>query len=407
MGHRKLVAIASALAMDPDILILDEPCVSLDSPSRNHLSGEILYLSDFVCCYQLVVMGLLLWGLILIGAILAAHWGANQVSVPLQKLRTRWGFSEAAGAAFVALATASPEIGTNTASALKGLSDIGLGNLLGSNIVSVPAIVTVSYLASQSQSKGQESTTSDEESNLSENSDLLLENGHASPSPKRSWRALRVKPEALTVQAIPYLGAVGLAAILTVPAPWRGLQPVDGWIMLAVYVVYVGQALLRKRQQPESVNWHAAEIWAAACGVLALAIGAYFIVVATEQIVSILGISELIGGLFITSTLSIAPEVFATWSIARSGQVTAATTSVIADNTATMTLAFFPLALVSIPIRDSLLFSVNLGFVALLGAVYAAFIQWGKKRNSFELWEVCTLVGIYIIYLLIMVLFVI
>lgn len=137
---------------------------------------------------------------------------------------------------------------------------------------------------------------------------------------------------------------------------------------------------------------------------LALAIGAYSIVTATEHIVSILGIPELIGGLFITSTLSIAPEVFATWSVARSGQVTAATTSVIADNTATMTIAFFPLALVGIEIKDGLLFAVNFTFVALLGAVYGALIYWGKETSSFELWEVCLLVSVYILYLLVMVL---
>ncbi|MEM8722978.1 MAG: hypothetical protein AAGE84_27460 [Cyanobacteria bacterium P01_G01_bin.39] len=81
---------------------------------------------------------------------------------------------------------------------------------------------------------------------------------------------------------------------------------------------------------------------------IAEGIAAYFIVTATERLVSLIGISQIIGGLLITSTLSIAPEVFATWSVAKSGQVTAATTSVIADNTATMTLALFPLALVGL-----------------------------------------------------------
>jgi cation:H+ antiporter len=90
-------------------------------------------------------MKLLLWTLVLLAAVWAAHWGADKLSEPLQKLRTQWGLSEAAGAAFVALATASPEIGTNTVSAFQGLTDIGLGNLLGSNIISVPAIVTVAY----------------------------------------------------------------------------------------------------------------------------------------------------------------------------------------------------------------------------------------------------------------------
>lgn len=75
------------------------------------------------------------WILLLFGAVWAAHWGADKLAEPLQKLRHQWGLSESAGAAFIALATASPEIGTNTASAMQGLSDIGLGNLLGSNII--------------------------------------------------------------------------------------------------------------------------------------------------------------------------------------------------------------------------------------------------------------------------------
>ncbi len=39
---------------------------------------------------------------------------------------------------------------------------------------------------------------------------------------------MRVKPEALTVQALPYLAIITLAAIVTLPQPWRGLQPLDG-----------------------------------------------------------------------------------------------------------------------------------------------------------------------------------
>jgi len=52
--------------------------------------------------------------LVLLSAVWAAHWGAEQLAEPLQKLRQQWGVSGAAGAAFVALATASPEIGTIT-----------------------------------------------------------------------------------------------------------------------------------------------------------------------------------------------------------------------------------------------------------------------------------------------------
>jgi len=324
-------------------------------------------------------MRLLFWVLMLLAAVWAAHWGANQLASPLQKLRQQWGLNEAAGAAFVALATASPEIGTNTASAVQGLSEIGLGNLLGSNIISVPVIVGVAYVASRTHPTDQ------------------------SPSKQFSkQKVLQLKSEALTVQAIPYLGICLLATLLLLPKPWRGLQPIDGWIMLLVYVVYLGQAILRKRQQRQPVRWQRQELIAAILGVVVLAAGAYLTVTATEKIVGILKISQVLGGLFITSTLSIAPEVFATWSIAKSGQITAATTGVIADNSVTMTLALFPLAMVSLPIKDLQLFTVNLVFVITLGAFYAGFIQWGKPSYSFELKEVVALILIYIVYLVVM-----
>ncbi|MGB3510565.1 MAG: hypothetical protein WBA93_15280 [Microcoleaceae cyanobacterium] len=321
-------------------------------------------------------MNLLLWVLTLLVAVLAAHWGSDKLAEPLQKLRQQWGLTESAGAAFVALATASPEVGTNAASAIQGLSDIGLGNLLGSNIVSVPAIVTVAYIAAQK---------------------------YSTSKPDDFSQPLKVKSEALTVQTIPYLFIIGLAAVLTIPKPWRGLQPIDGWIMLAAYFIYLAQAIFRKRKKGKEVEWKSQETIVAVVGVIAIIFGAYFTVTATEKIVSMLGISQLIGGLFITSTLSIAPEVFATWNVAKSGQFTAATTSVIADNTVTMTLAFFPLALVTLPVEDIQLYSVNLFFVGLLAIVYSLFLRFGRPKYSFTLKEVLALNGIYVIYLLVMI----
>lgn len=81
---------------------------------------------------------------------------------------------------------------------------------------------------------------------------------------------------------------------------------------------------------------------------------------------------------------------------------TAATTNVIADNTVTMTLAFFSLALVTLPIKELQLFSVNLAFLALLGAIYAAMIYLGSEEYSFQLWEVVALGGVYLVYLAVM-----
>ncbi|MEO0406574.1 MAG: energy-coupling factor transporter ATPase [Cyanobacteria bacterium P01_A01_bin.135] len=46
MGQRKLVTIAAALMLDPKIVLLDEPRVSLDAPSRDNLAEMILQLKD-------------------------------------------------------------------------------------------------------------------------------------------------------------------------------------------------------------------------------------------------------------------------------------------------------------------------------------------------------------------------
>ncbi len=210
---------------------------------------------------------------------------------------------------------------------------------------------------------------------------------------------VRVKHEAVTVQALPYLAILALVAVLTLPAPWRGLQPVDAWIMLGAYLVYLGQAVFRGRGEGEEVRWKKTEIALAVAGVAVLAAGAYFTVTSTKNIVSAFGISPLIGGLFITATMAALPEIFATWSVTKSGQVTSAATSVLGDHAVTMTIAFFPLALVTVPVKDFQLYWVNLAFVALMPALYAALLHWGSEEHGFKRWEVLVIDGAYLAYL--------
>ena len=50
--------------------------------------------------YSLKQMQTLLWSLVLIASVWAAHWGSDRLAEPLEKLRRQWGLSEAAGAAF-------------------------------------------------------------------------------------------------------------------------------------------------------------------------------------------------------------------------------------------------------------------------------------------------------------------
>ena len=166
---------------------------------------------------------------------------------------------------FIGLAAASPEIGINATSAIRGVGDIGLGALLGSNVLAIPMMVVTAYVATRKMNIGGQKS------------------GHKNHEEHRREHRLQVDPQAVTVQALPYLGIIALFALLTLPAPWRGLQPIDGWILLIGYLVYLAQSLLRGREEGEDVEWKRKERWLAAAGVAALGVGAYFTVFSTER----------------------------------------------------------------------------------------------------------------------------
>lgn len=168
-------------------------------------------------------MSTVLWAAVLLGAGWAAHWGAEHLADPLRKLRRHRGFSVAAGGSFIGLATASPEVGINITSAFRGVANIGLGAMLGANIIVVLILLATAYLAARKKELGGEHR--DHERHLREH-------------------FLRVDPRPLTLQALPYLGILVVVALLTLPEPWRSLQPIDGRILLIAYLAYLAQVLL-------------------------------------------------------------------------------------------------------------------------------------------------------------------
>lgn len=165
-----------------------------------------------------------LWAGVLIVGVFVAHWGAERLSKPLKKVRRQWGLTAVAGGALVGIAAAGSEIGINVFIAYRGVSDIGLGMMLGSNIVSIPLIVTIAYIASRqrnldSGTSGQSEGGSDSTENGASTGGT---EGHAR---HRQQNLLRIQREAVTVLILPYLVILGLVAILTLPQPLQGLQP--------------------------------------------------------------------------------------------------------------------------------------------------------------------------------------
>lgn len=328
-----------------------------------------------------------IWGIVMVAAIWAAKWGADQMVEPLKKVRRQWGITQVAGASLLAILTASPEVGISTVSAIRNSGDIGLGTLLGSNIIAIPLIMTVAYVASRKKFGGDESDENQKE----------LEQKHQEHLQEH---LISLSKRAATVLSLPYIGIILIVAILTMPPGWRGLQPIDGWIMLGVFFLFLGQALWRGRKEGEDVKWSKKQIKLAALGAVALIAGAYFTVTAAENVISAIGISQIIGGIFITGTLSTAPEVFKTWQIVGSGQTTAGSTSVIGDKAITLSLGLVPLALVTTPINDFQLFWINMVFVTLMPVAFSLMVL-KNKHSGLKLWNVLLLDAFLLLYIFI------
>lgn len=191
--------------------------------------------------------GLWLWAGVLLVGVFVAHWGAEQLSAPLKKVRRQWGLTAVAGGALVGIAAAGSEIGINTFSAYRGVSDIGLGMMLGSNIASIPIIVTIAYVASRTGDLGSGKSGHSGTGGGNSGGDSSQEGAEEHARHQRE-NLLRIQREAVTILILPYLAILGLVAALTLPPSLRGLQPIDGWIMGAAYVAYLGQAFIRGRE---------------------------------------------------------------------------------------------------------------------------------------------------------------
>lgn len=102
-------------------------------------------------------------------------------------------------------------------------------------------------------------------------------------------------------------------------------------------------------------------------------------VVASRHVNQALGISDLVGGLFITSLLCALPESFSVWRLPRTGRVTSAISGAAAEGIVSLTLALVPLALVGTAIGNVPLYGVNLTFV---GFALVAYVQFHNSRDG-------------------------
>src|SRR5690606_5183132 len=98
--------------------------------------------------------------------------------------------------------------------------------------------------------------------------------------------------------------------------------------------------------------------------------GAVAAVQATNVLGEALGITPLVAGLFITGLLCALPEAVAAWPLSHDGRATTTASTVLADGTLSISLAFIPLALHGTEVGQIALYALNLAAIFLLVLLY-------------------------------------
>jgi len=326
---------------------------------------------------------LLLWLAAVCGGVAVMQWGAGRICAVFRLLRGRIGLAEVAGGALVGLATASPEISINVTAAALGWPDLGLGTALGSNVPAIPFIITISYLSTR----------------LNRGKAAAEYRAHPTEETEAPRSVPHVKAATSSALALPYFLILLLLAALTLPPPWAGLQPIDGAILFAAFVAYfvrVTRAGGADSASAAAISWR--DVFNTALGLTAIAAGAILAVLASRRVNDSLGVSDLVGGLFITGLLCALPECIAAWGLSRRGQATSAISGAMSDGITSLTIALIPCALIGLPLTDIPLYVANLGFVALCLAFYMVSNnpRWGERL---PLSKVAAYGGGYLAYL--------
>jgi cation:H+ antiporter len=316
---------------------------------------------------------LLGWIALVVAGIAAMQWGAARAAGALDAYRDAAGLRGAVAGTLLGVATATPEISVNVASVAFGWPDLGLGAALGSNVPALPLVFALAWLS--------------------------LRTAPRPPPVPDGGRTPLVKAAAAPIQAVPYLAVVLLLALLTLPPRWAGLQPVDGAILVAAWILYAAHALAQPRRRPTAPA--AAVPRALRAGVLALpaiAVGALAAVVAARRLGEAFGASDLVVGLFVIGLLCALPESFAAWRLAREGKTTTAVATAMADGIASLTLALVAPAIAGAGVGNVALYVLNL---ALLVFVLLAYLALNRRAEGGRLEgaRVALFLGAYALYL--------
>ncbi|MEY3239837.1 MAG: hypothetical protein RIR11_1275 [Bacteroidota bacterium] len=307
----------------------------------------------------------------LAGGIALIIYGANWLVEGASSVAKKFGISDLViGLTIVAFGTSAPELTVNIFSALKGSTDIAVGNVLGSNICNILLILGITTIISPIKIKK-----------------------------NTQWREI---PFALLSAIV--LGIVANDILLDNATNGNFVTRVDGLILLCFMVIFLVYTFEIARYTSDSETLEAVvplPIWKSAAlivaGLAGLFFGGQYLVEGAVNIAKLLGMTEKVIGLTIIAIGTSLPELATSIVAARAKKADMAIGNVIGSN---IFNTFFILGMTStikpLPISASLStdLMVNLGVSILL--FIATFVF---SRNVLGRSEGVIFVSLYVGYL--------
>ena len=203
------------------------------------------------------------------------------------------------GLTVVSFATSAPELAVTVDAALSGSPGLAVGNVVGSNVVNILLVLGVSG--------------------------LIL------PLAVRS---------ALVRRDVPVM--IGASVLLLLLALDGAVTPVDGVVLMAVLLAYVGWTVLGSRRSgvtardpaevPRTARHVALDLLSVAAGVGLLVLGARWLISGATDVATALGMSDLVIGLTVVAVGTSLPELATSVIAAVRGSVEMAVGNVVGSN---------------------------------------------------------------------------
>jgi cation:H+ antiporter len=300
----------------------------------------------------------------LVGLLVGGEWLIRSAS----RLATALGVpTVVVGLTVVALGTSMPELVVSVSAALGGVSDVALGNVVGSNIANIGLIIGLAGLIAP----------------------LVL---HVT----------------LIRREIPIM--IGASVVVLLMALDGTIGQADGIVLVLGYAVFtfvlyrfsrpasenaeVAEGVAEVEGQPVSIS-PVRELGVLVISIIVLIAGAQFIVGGAVNIARTVGISELVIGLTLVSVGTSLPEIATTLIAARRGHSDLAAGNAVGSNIANLLVILAVTSIIRpVPVPDQVL-RLDLP-IMIAFAVVIVPLAWNRRL---ERWQACVLLFGYAAFL--------